>query len=193
MCTMRVVVTREMLGNREICWSLWSGKDVMELTTNQIKNLLKAGTSVKGLTLNQNGELEPDKEGFYCTNIMEHRHCANYTPMVESEVMVNVFYIVLGSHDEAGKKVYDCISTKYEQAALSEEDLKVYLRLGIVSAGAKLEEEKVLLPEQEETKPVAAKEEPKPEAIKEAPVKKTESVKTESKPAKTKGTTSAKK
>lgn len=146
MCKMRVVVNREMLGNREICWSLWSGKDVMEMTSSQIKNLLKAGHEIKGLTAGEDGELVPDKEGFFCNNIMEHRHCGNYTPMAECENMVNVFYIVIGSHEESGKAVYDCISTKFEQAIISEEDLKVYLRLGIISAGAKLEGDKVLLP-----------------------------------------------
>ena len=138
MCTVRTVVTREMLGNREICWSLWSGKDVMELTATKIKNLLKSGKTVNGLVIGKDGELELDTKHFYCTNVMEHRHCYSYVPMLESEIPANVFYIVLGSHDEAGKKVYDCISTKYERISLSEEDLKVYLRLGIVSAGARL-------------------------------------------------------
>lgn len=71
MCKMRVVVLREMLGNRETCWSLWSGKDVMEMTSNQIKNLIKAGTKVCGLTIDSNDNLVADLEGFYCTNIME--------------------------------------------------------------------------------------------------------------------------
>lgn len=146
MCKMRVVVNREMLGNREICWSLWSGKDVMEMTSSQIKNLLKAGHEVKGLTTGEDGELVPDKEGFFCNNIMEHRHCGNYVPMAECENMVNVFYIVTGSHEENGKAVYDCISTKYEQTVILEEDLKVYLKLGIISAGARLEGDKVFLP-----------------------------------------------
>ena len=153
MCTMRTVVTREMLGNREICWSLWSGKDVMELTSAQIKNLLKSGKAVNGLVIGENGELELDSKYFYCTNVMEHRHCSSYVPMVEIEIPANVFYIVIGSHEESGKKVYDCISTKYERISLSEEDLKVYLRLGIVSAGAKLEGDKVILPTPKEEKP----------------------------------------
>lgn len=163
MCTMRTIVTREMLGNREIGWSLWSGKDVMELTATQIKNLLKSGKAVNGLVIGEDGELELDTKNFYCINVMEHRHCSNYVPMLDIEIPANVFYIVLGSHEEAGKKVYDCISTKYERISLSEEDLKVYLRLGIVSAGAKLEGDKVLLPT-----PKEEKSEPIPESTKAA-------------------------
>lgn len=49
MCIMRIDVNREMLGSREVGWSLWSGKDVMEMTSGQIKILLKAGWEIKGL------------------------------------------------------------------------------------------------------------------------------------------------
>lgn len=87
MCKMKVVVLREMLGAREICWSVWDGKQVQEMTSNQIKTLLKAGTKVSGLKVSKDGELEPDQEGFYCKNIMEHRHCGNYTPMFSEECM----------------------------------------------------------------------------------------------------------
>lgn len=168
MCKMRTVVLREMLGNRETCWSLWSGKDVMEMTSNQIKNLLKAGTKVCGLTIGKNGDLEPDKEGFYCTNIMEHRHCGNYVPMIEEGYMSNLFYIVIGKHEENGVDVYDCISTKFEQLSISEADLKAYIKIGIVSAGAKLVEDKVVLASLENEK----EEEQKPETQSVEPEKK---------------------
>ena len=119
MCKMRVVVRRECLGSREQCWSLWSGKEIMEYTGNQIKSLIKSGQKVCGLALKEN-ELVPDAEGFFTTNIMEHRYCGNYTPMIENEnVMANVFYIVIGSHEEKGVVYYNCISTKFEQASFA--------------------------------------------------------------------------
>lgn len=134
---MRVVVLREMLGNREICWSLWDGKAVFEQTSNQIKNTIQKGIKVCGLAIGKNGELEPDLEGFYCTNIMQHRHSGNYTPMLDEGCMSNVFYICIGSHEENGVVVYDCISTKWERLVLDEASMKAYLKLGIVSAGVK--------------------------------------------------------
>lgn len=138
MCKMRVVVRREMLGAREQAWSVWSGKEVMEYTGNQIRNMIKSGQKVCGLTLKDN-ELVPDTEGFFTTNIMEHRYCGNYTPMIESEgVTANVFYIVIGSHEEKGVVYFDCISTKFEQAKFTEPDVKAYIRLGIISGGARL-------------------------------------------------------
>lgn len=91
--------------------------------------------------------------------------------MLESENIVNMFYIVIDSHEEAGKTVYDCISTKYEQAAFSEEEIKIYLKMGIISAGAKLEGDKVLLPSAETKQAKPAKEEKKPEPKQSEPAK----------------------
>lgn len=163
MCKMRVVVRRECLGSREQCWSLWSGKEVMEYTGNQIKSLIKSGQKVCGLALKEN-ELVPDAEGFFTTNIMEHRYCGNYTPMIESEgVTANVFYIVIGSHEEKGVTYFDCISSKFEQASFEQSDAKAYIKLGIISGGARLgADDKIELAsleyeKAEETKPTEKK------------------------------------
>ena len=94
MCKMRVVVNREMLGTRETGWSLWDGKQMMELTAKQIKDTMRKGNKVCGLTLDDKGELIPDKEGFFTINIMEHRHCGQYRPMVEAEGYCK-FYLTL--------------------------------------------------------------------------------------------------
>ena len=52
--------------------------------------------------------------------------------------MANVFYIVIGSHEEKGGTYYSCISTKFEQATFNESDVRAYIRLGIISGGARL-------------------------------------------------------
>ena len=134
---MKVVVRREMLGAREQAWSVWSGKDIMEFTGTQIRNMIKSNQKICGLTVKEN-ELVPDTEGFFTTTIMEHRYCGNFTPMIEGDVMANVFYIVIGSHEENKVVYYDCISTKFEQVAFTESDVKAYIRLGIISGGARL-------------------------------------------------------
>lgn len=138
MCKMRVVVRREMLGAREQAFSVWNGKEVVEYTGNQIRSMIKSGQKVCGLAMKDN-ELVPDAEGFFTTNIMEHRYCGNYTPMLESEgITANVFYIVIGSHEEKGVTNFDCISTKFEQTSFNESDVRAYIRLGIISGGARL-------------------------------------------------------
>ena len=75
---------------------------------------------------------------FFTSNLIEHRSCDNYTPMIEGDTAVNVFYIVIGKHEESGVVYYDCISTKFEQAKFNESDVRAYLRLGIISGGARL-------------------------------------------------------
>ena len=70
MCKMRVVVLREMLGNRETGWTLWDGKQVMEMTSKQIKDTIAKGSKVCGLTIGSDGELVRDETGFACSNII---------------------------------------------------------------------------------------------------------------------------
>ena len=65
--------------------------------------------------------------------------------MKVKNVMSNVFYIVTGSHEEKGVTVFDCISTKFEQASFNESDARAYLRLGIISGGARLTDDKIEL------------------------------------------------
>ena len=101
---------------------------------------------------------------------------------MEEESMVNNLYVCIGSHEESGKVVYDCISSKFEQAKISENDMRAYLKIGIVSGGAKLDGEKIVLagtePEKKVQVPVTEKkEEPakpvaaNPESATAAPVK----------------------
>ena len=176
MCTMRVALRREMLGAREQAWSIWTGKNVVEMTSKEIKGLIQSGTKVCGLKLGKDG-LVLDKDGFYTTNLMEHRHCNNYKPMVDSDSMANIMYTVIGSHEENSKVVYDCISSQFEQAALTEEEVKVYIKIGVISSGAKLDGDKIVVasleyekkaetPKAEEKQPTGKVEEPKAKTAK---------------------------
>ena len=172
MCKMNIVVNKLVLGNRELGWELWSGKEVMEYTSKQIKDMIKAGKQkICGLKIGDNDELLLDKEGFFTTNMMVHSHIGSWKSM-EEESMVNNLYVCIGSHEESGKVVYDCISSKFEQAKISENDMRAYLKIGIVSGGAKLDGEKIVLagtePEKKVQVPVTEKKE---EPVKNEPAK----------------------
>lgn len=144
MCKMNVVVNKLVLGNRDLGWELFDGKQVAEMTSKQIKDLIKAGRKVCGLCIGKDGELELDKAGFFTTNMMIHSHIGSWKPMAEDS-MTNLLYVCIGSHKEADKVVYECISSRFEQAVISENDMRAYLKLGIVSGGAKLDGEKIVL------------------------------------------------
>ena len=180
MCKMRVVIRKELLGAREQGWSVWTGKDVQELTSKQIKDIIKAGKEkICGLKIGESGELELDGEGFFTRNLMEHRMCNNFKPMFEEDSVANMMYTVIGSHDENGSTVYNCISNRFEQAKLTELEVKTYIKIGIISSGAKLDGDKIVLADLEfknkedkdvEKKTVESKEVPVKEETKTEPV-----------------------
>lgn len=166
MCKMNVVVNKLVLGNRVLGYECWSGKEIMEFTEKQIKDLINAGKQkVCGLKIGEDGELVLDKEGFFTTNMTIHSHIGSWKPMNEDS-MANQLYVCVGSHEEAGKVVYDCISSRFEQAAITEADMRAYLKIGIVSGGAKLDGDKIVLadtefPKEGEKKPDKPVEAPK--------------------------------
>lgn len=166
MCMTKFVVSRTMLGNREQGWALWNGKEMVEMTAKEIKEGLLKGEPIYGLEVGEDGELALGSN-FFSRNIMEHRQVNHYKPMIEEEnCLANVFYIVTGRADNGE---YEVISTKFERTTLSEERTKVMLSMGVISAGAKLEGDKVVLPDlgkgevKESKKPVETKAETKAE------------------------------
>lgn len=144
------VVNQLFLGERELGYELWNGKEVIELTSKAVKNEIKAGKEIYGLTLNQEKDSLELDERFYTRNLMCKRHIGKLQPLMNQNCITNLFYIVLGSRIEEKKVVYDCISSRFEQLTLEESEVKAYLRLGIISGGAKLEEEKIVLAMQQE-------------------------------------------
>ena len=145
MCKMRVALNQLVLGNRELGWELFDGKQSLEMTSRQVTDCIKAGEKVCGLTLGKYEQLELDKEGFYTTNMTIHSHIGNYRVMNEDTGMSNLLFVCIGKHEEAGVVFYDCISNRFEQRAIPESDMKVYLKLGLVSGGAKLDGENIVL------------------------------------------------
>lgn len=159
MCKMFVAIRRECLGNRETGWSLWTGKDVMETTARNIKDMLKSGTYVAGLKLGGDGELELDSDGFYTTNLIEHRAAGNYKPMITGDMMANVMYTVIGLHQEKGVDMCDCVSSKFEQISLTADEVKSYIKLGLICSGARIDGENIVIADVNPAQPNAVESE----------------------------------
>lgn len=160
MCRMNVVVNKLVLGNRELGFECWDGKQIAEFTAKQLKDMIRAGKQkVCGLKIGESGELELDREGFFTTNMMVHSHIGSWKSM-EEEGMANLLYVCIGNHEETGKIVYDCISSRFEQAKISESDMRAYLKIGIVSGGAKLDGDKIVVASLEVAKAEPKVEEP---------------------------------
>ena len=153
-----------MLGAREQAWSIFNGKMIVEMTTKEIRDSIKAGIKICGLKLSDNNPgLELDTEGFFTTNLMEHRHCNNFKPMIESDCMANMMFTVIGSHVENERTMYDCISSQFEQTKLTGDEVKTYIKLGLICSGAKLDGDKIIVAPLEYEKEAPKTEEKKPE------------------------------
>ena len=63
-----------------------------------------------------------------------------------------LFYIVIGTHKGKGNTMYDVISSRYERTSFNEEKVKTLLDMHIISAGAKMQGDKVVVAPLEKTK-----------------------------------------
>ena len=149
MCRTLVVTNEIFLGARPICYEAYSlpKGEVVELTEKQIKDILKGLTTdeVYGLRLSEAGELELDTDGFFTTNMMKKIHTNTLVPMVEDDCLANLFYIVIGTHKDKANTMYDVISSRYERTSFIEEKVKTLLDMHIISAGAKMQGDKIII------------------------------------------------
>ena len=85
-------------------------------------------------------------------------HVGSLTPIIEDECMVNLFYIVIGTHKENDKVMYDVVSSRYERTSFTAEKLKTLLEMKVVTGGARLENGEIVVAPLEKPKPVEKKE-----------------------------------
>ncbi len=158
MCRKLVVMNRLSLGARELGWEAFSlpKGEVLEFTSVQLRSLIKQKKDeVYGLKIDDNGsDLVFDKETFFTTNMMNKVHINTLTPIIEDETMVNLFYVVIGTHKEKNETMYDVISSRYERTCFTAEKVKTLLELHIISGGAKLENEEIIVAPLKKPKPV---------------------------------------
>lgn len=142
----KVAVNRLFLGTRELGWELWDGKQVIEMTSGQIKAALKNGKSeILGLCLDEKGELQLDKDGYMMQNIMCKVHIGKLTPMIEDElVMMNIFYYVTGTEEADGEILYHVVSSRFAREVLRAEKLLALYELGVIAGGMKVEDGKII-------------------------------------------------
>ena len=86
-----------------------------------------------------------DTDKFFVTNMMKKIHTNTLVPMVEDDCLANLFYIVIGTHKEKGNTMYDVISSRYERTSFTEEKVKTLLDMHIISAGAKMQGDNVIV------------------------------------------------
>lgn len=148
MCRKLVVVNELVLGNRVLGFealALPKG-EIVEFTPKQLKDMISGGKDeVYGVTVSESTEeLVPDNS-FFCKNWMIKSHINSLVPKYECESLVNLFYIVIGTHKEKGVPVYDVVSSRYERTSFGEEKIRTLIDMDIVSAGAMVVDDKVVV------------------------------------------------
>lgn len=156
MCRKLVVTNELVLGNRVLgveTLSLPKG-EIIEFTYKQLKDIIAHGVDeVYGLAVNEEtGEFEFDKD-FFTTNMMVKSHINSLVPKIPDDCLANMFYIVIGTHKEKNNLVYDVVSSRYERAVFTEEKVKTLLEMKVISAGAKLDGDKVVVAPLEKPEP----------------------------------------
>ena len=180
MCRKLVAVNKLGLGTRELGWEVFSlpRGEVLEFTTKQLRDIIKGGKDeVYGLKVAENGIDLVFDESFYTRNLMYKVHINSLVPLVEDECMVNLFYIVIGSHKENGVTMYDVVSSRFERTSFTEEKVKTLLEMGVISGGAKLENGKIVVAPLEKVKPLEKTSEKETAVKTEKPLEKNESEK----------------
>ena len=182
MCRTRklVAINNLRLGTRELGWELYSlpKGEILEFTSKQLRDIIKGykegKDEVYGLKIGENGFDLVFDESFFTTNMMYKVHIGSLIPMVQTDCMVNLFYIVIGTHVQHGEVMYDVVSSRFERTSFTEEKVKILLNMGVISGGAKLDENGkiVVAPLEKVKKPVEEKKVPVEEvkALEEKPV-----------------------
>ena len=110
MCRKLIVTNELFLGSRQLGYELYSlpKGEVVEFTEKQLRDCIIHGKDeVYGVIISEDtGELIPDEQGFYCRNWMIKSHINSLVPKYEGESLVNLFYIVVGTHKEKGNTLY---------------------------------------------------------------------------------------
>lgn len=146
MCNRRFAINQLVLGSRVLGYELWDGRQVCELTATQILKDLKDGKEIIGLCPDSSGEtLVLDSEKALYTNMMVHRHIGQYTPLMDTDTVVSVFFIVTGLCEKDGRQVYQTISSKFERKDMSLEQLLAYYDMGAICGGCRVADGKIIL------------------------------------------------
>ena len=107
--------------------------------------------------------------------MMKKVHTNTLIPMVEDDCLANLFYIVIGTHKEKGNTMYDVISSRYERTSFTEEKVRTLLDMHIISAGAKMQGDNVIVA------PLEKLEQSRPQQPTDTKIEKTTATKNETK------------
>lgn len=141
MC-MKYLVNREDLGKRTTGFVFYDAdsKGFIGMTEKQIINTLKKGERLYGLTLDNDGNIAMDTEGFKTSNYMVRSGINNLVPAVETDMPANMMYVIVGKKvQESGETVYEVVNSRYARLEMTETKVKMLLEFGCIQGGVYLD------------------------------------------------------
>lgn len=137
------LINRVDLGKRITGYEVYSSdtKEIIGLTEKQVKSLLTSGNALYGFTLDDNGELQLDRDGFHTKNYMIKTGIGRLKPFKESTSAVNVFYVLVSVQRGTESTTYEVVSSRFSRICITEEKLKALLEFGCLTGGCYLDRE----------------------------------------------------
>ncbi len=141
MC-MKYMVNREDLGKRTVGFMLYDAdsKGFTGMTEKAIKASLSKGEKLYGLTLDAEGNIILDTEGFKTKNYMVRSGINSLSPAFETDCPANIMYVVVGMRKvQGGENVYEVVNSRYARLDMPEGKVKMLLEFGAVQGGVYLD------------------------------------------------------
>lgn len=137
MC-MRYLVNREDLGRRVTGYIFYDAdsKGFVGMTEKAIKACLTKGEKLYGLTLDCEGNITMDTEGFKTKNYMVRSGINGLEPAVENDCMANIMYVVVGMKKvQGGENIFEVVNSRYARVEMPESKVKMLLEFGCIQGG----------------------------------------------------------
>lgn len=136
----KYLVTREDLGSRVIGYTLYDShtKEFVGMTEKAIIVALKNKEAIYGFVVEQD-KLVLDTKHFYQNNLLAHSGMATYKPIM-GDCLVNNFYTVVKTMKKNQDTLYEVVTSRHGRFELTEEQLILHLKMGLVQGGAWLDE-----------------------------------------------------
>lgn len=128
------LINRIDIGKRTTGYKIYVSetKEIYGLTEKQMKRLLNRGNKVYGFILDQEGNLQLDREGFHTRNIMIESGINRLRPLVLSGI-ASEFYVVVAVYKN--NMTYEVVSSRYGRTCISESRLKDLYEINSISGG----------------------------------------------------------
>ena len=130
MCKKVTVAFADHIGNRRVGWCVYNGKEYNYISDKNVRNRIKQGQLVVGLTLNEEEEVVRDPS--FASKCLMGKSGLSFEPIMaedEDETIINKYYALVKVVKAKDGNRYEFITSKCGYEAYSEEQVKAMLAI----------------------------------------------------------------